>query len=82
MFFKYFIRSCNNHLYRITVILFSWIQANLVIQEARLNMAQGDLDKAQAVLDEKQKELDTVQAMYDAAMKEKQVCEFYALNQL
>ena len=45
-------------------------------------MAQGDLDKAQAVLDEKQKELDTVQAMYDAAMKEKQVCEFYALNQL
>ncbi len=36
-------------------------------------MAQTDLNKAQAVLDEKQAELDVVQAMYDSAMKEKQV---------
>ena len=35
--------------------------------------ATNELDKAQAILDEKQKELDEVQAMYDAAMKEKQV---------
>ena len=32
-----------------------------------------DLNKAQAQLDEKQRELDAVQAMYDQAMKEKQV---------
>ncbi len=48
-------------------------QANLVVQEARLNVAQTDLNKAQAILDEKQGELDVVQAMYDSAMKEKQV---------
>ena len=44
-----------------------------MIQEARLNVAQNDLDAAQAILDEKQRELDVVQAMYDGAMKEKQV---------
>ena len=48
-------------------------QANLVVQEARLNGAMSDLNTAQATLDEKQKELDAVQAMYDAAMSEKQV---------
>jgi len=32
-----------------------------------------DLNKAQAQLDEKQRELDAVQALYDQAMKEKQV---------
>ena len=32
-----------------------------------------DLNAAQAQLDEKQKELDVVQALYDAAMREKQV---------
>lgn len=36
-------------------------------------MAQAELNKAQGQLDEKQRELDAVQAMYDAAMKEKQV---------
>ena len=55
-------------------------QSNLVIQQARLDLAQGDLDKAQAILDEKQRELDVVQAMYDAAMKEKQVCKLKSFN--
>lgn len=59
---------------------FFCFQANLVIQEARLNVAQGDLDKAQAILDEKQSELDVVQAMYDAAMKEKQARIFECEN--
>ena len=49
-------------------------QANLAIQEGRLNGATQELDKAQGQLDDKQRELDAVQAMYDAAMKEKQVC--------
>ena len=44
-----------------------------MIQEARLDVAQNDLNAAQAILDEKQRELDVVQAMYDGAMKEKQV---------
>lgn len=49
------------------------LKANLIIQEARFNVAQGDLNAAQAQLDAKQKELDVVQAVYDAAMKKKQV---------
>ena len=48
-------------------------QANLAVQEGRLNVANTELAKAQAVLDEKQRELDEVQAKFDAAMKEKQV---------
>lgn len=48
------------------------MQANLTVQEARLNAAMAELNKAQAQLDEKQKELDAVQAMYNAAMAEKQ----------
>lgn len=32
-----------------------------------------DLNRAQAQLDEKQRELDAVQALYDQAMREKQV---------
>ena len=34
-----------------------------------------DLNEAQAQLDEKNRELAEVMAMYDAAMKEKQVCQ-------
>lgn len=48
------------------------LKANLAVQEARLQAANGDLHKAQAQLDEKQKELDKVQAVYDKAMKDKQ----------
>ena len=36
-------------------------------------MAANELNNAQAQLDEKQEELDKVQAMYDGAVKEKQV---------
>lgn len=44
-------------------------------------MAQDELNTAQGQLDEKQKELDAVQAMYDAAMKEKQVgTKYYEAN--
>lgn len=49
------------------------LKANLIIQEAKFNVAQADLNAAQATLDEKQRELDVVQAVYDAAMKKKQV---------
>lgn len=48
-------------------------QANLAVQEARLAVAMQDLNEAQAQLDEKNRELAEVMAMYDAAMKEKQV---------
>lgn len=49
------------------------LKANLAVQEARLQSAMKDLNNAQAQLDEKNKELAAVMAMYDAAMKEKQV---------
>lgn len=49
------------------------MQANLVVQEARLNVAAAELNSAQAQLDDKQRELDKVQAMYDGAVREKQV---------
>ena len=42
-------------------------------QQARLTNATEELNVAQGILDEKQRELDAVQAMYNAAMKEKQV---------
>ena len=48
-------------------------QANLAVQEAKLQVANNDLATAQATLDAKQKELDEVQAQFDAAMAEKQV---------
>lgn len=40
-------------------------------------MASKELSGAQAQLDEKQAELDKVQAMYDAAMAEKQVHDYW-----
>lgn len=43
------------------------------MQEARLSVAMGDLQKAQAQLDEKEAELAKVREMYDQAMREKQV---------
>ena len=53
-------------------LILLFFQANLAVQEARLEAAMGDLQTAQAQLDAKQRELDAVQAMYDKAMKEKQ----------
>lgn len=50
------------------------LQANMAIQESRYEAAMKDLNKAQAELDEKQRELDAVQAVYEQAMREKQVC--------
>lgn len=50
------------------------VQANLAIQENRLNAANNELSKAEAQLAEKQAEFDKVKAKCDAAMKEKQVC--------
>ncbi|WAR12301.1 DYH5-like protein [Mya arenaria] len=47
-------------------------RANLAVQEARLEIAMGDLATAQAQLDEKERELAAVQADYDKAMSEKQ----------
>lgn len=48
------------------------LKANLAVQEARLQVAMGDLQKAQAQLDEKEAELAKVREMYDQAMREKQ----------
>ncbi|XP_052062310.1 dynein axonemal heavy chain 5-like isoform X2 [Mytilus californianus] len=48
------------------------LKANLAVQEARLNIAMGDLQKAQSQLDEKEAELAKVRALYDKAMAEKQ----------
>jgi dynein heavy chain, axonemal len=48
------------------------LKANLIVQEAKLNAANRDLDGAQAQLDEKERELQVVQALYDKAMAEKQ----------
>lgn len=45
----------------------------MAVQEARLQVAMGDLQKAQAQLDEKEAELAKVREMYDQAMREKQV---------
>ena len=42
------------------------------MQEARLDSATNDLEKAQAELDAKEEELHQVQMVYDAAMTEKQ----------
>lgn len=55
---------------------FNW-QANLAVQEARLNIAMGDLQTAQAQLDEKEAELAKVRALYDQAMAEKQVLPLF-----
>jgi dynein heavy chain, axonemal len=48
------------------------LKANLIVQEARLNVAMKDLGSAQAQLDEKEAELQIVQAEFDKAMSEKQ----------
>ena len=50
------------------------------MQEARLSVAMGDLQKAQAQLDEKEAELAKVREMYDQAMREKQVRLLDILN--
>jgi dynein heavy chain len=44
-----------------------------VVQEARLDAANKDLAVAQAELDEKQRQLDEVRALYDAAIRKKQM---------
>lgn len=45
----------------------------MAVQEARLALANKDLNEAQAELDAKQAELDEVQAQYEKAVREKQV---------
>ncbi|KAM9783262.1 dynein axonemal heavy chain 5-like [Neosynchiropus ocellatus] len=49
------------------------LQANLEVQQNRLDVANVDLQTAQAELDAKQAELDEVQAEYEKALKEKQM---------
>ena len=44
-----------------------------MVQEARLNAAQGELATAQSVLDAKETELAVARDKFDNAMKEKQV---------
>lgn len=44
----------------------------MALQESRLRLANGDLERAQLVLDEKQRELDLVKGQYQAALTEKQ----------
>ena len=44
-----------------------------MVQEARLKVAAAELNSAQEKLDDKQRELDKVQALYDGAVREKQV---------
>lgn len=44
-----------------------------MVQEARLKVAAAELNGAQEKLDDKQRELDKVQALYDGAVREKQV---------
>ncbi len=56
------------------------LKANLVVQEARLEVASTELNKAQAQLDEKEAELKEVQEMYDNAMREKQVSSMLILE--
>lgn len=58
----------------LTSVSFICVQANLVIQENRLRVANNELSQAEAQLAEKQAEFDKVKAKCDAAMKEKQVC--------
>ncbi|XP_050711756.1 dynein axonemal heavy chain 5-like isoform X2 [Eriocheir sinensis] len=48
------------------------LKSNLALQEARLRLAMGDLERAQAVLDDKQRELDVVRGQYQTALAEKQ----------
>ncbi|XP_068204591.1 dynein axonemal heavy chain 5-like [Palaemon carinicauda] len=48
------------------------LKSNLALQEARLRIAMGELDRAQAELDDKQRQLDIVRGHYQAAMAEKQ----------
>jgi len=51
------------------------------VQQARLNTATTDLNRAEAQLEDKQKELDLVRAEYDKALKHKQVLtEFYGFS--
>ena len=49
------------------------LKRELAIQEVKLEKAQTKLDVAQAQLDEKESELAVVRALYDDAMRKKQV---------
>ena len=49
------------------------LKRELAIQQVKLEKAQTKLDTAQAQLDEKEKELAVVRALYDDAMRKKQV---------
>lgn len=51
------------------------MKANLIVQEYKLGLAQGDLDACQKNLDEKQAELDVFQAKYNEAIGTKQMLQ-------
>ncbi len=51
------------------------LKANLVIQEGKFQIAQGELNIANAQLAEKEKEVAEVRAMYEAAMRKKQALQ-------
>ena len=51
------------------------LKANLIVQERKLEIANGDLDKAQKTLDEKQAELDIFKAKYNLAITTKQALQ-------
>jgi dynein heavy chain len=51
------------------------LKANLIVQERKLEIAAGDLNKAQKTLDEKQAELDIFKAKYNSAISTKQALQ-------
>ena len=51
------------------------LKANLIIQEKKFEKASGELAVANAQLEEKEKEVATVRAMYEEAMRKKQMLQ-------
>lgn len=51
------------------------LKANLLIQEGKFKIAQGELDKANIQLAEKEQEVAEVRAMYEEAMRKKQALQ-------
>ncbi|KAJ3097005.1 Dynein heavy chain 5, axonemal [Phlyctochytrium planicorne] len=51
------------------------LKANLIVQEARLQVAMNDLNKAQQILDEKQAELDIMKEKYNQVIAQRQALQ-------